>query len=50
MPWAELLRKLTVRTATGWDQSDRYVKIYISDLKGLSDLKQKNVKSSFTAR
>ena len=34
----------------GWDQSDKFVKIYISDINGLSELKQENVKSDFSEK
>ncbi|KAL5484128.1 hypothetical protein EMCRGX_G020576 [Ephydatia muelleri] len=34
-------------TQYGWDQSEKFVKIYISNLPGLNELKQENVKHSF---
>lgn len=34
----------------GWDQSEKFVKIYISSLPGLDTLKQENVHTTFTDR
>ena len=34
----------------GWDQSDKYVKIYISSIAGLDKLSQENVSSEFQQR
>jgi calcyclin binding protein len=34
----------------GWDQSDNYIKIYISDINGLDKVKQDNLKFEFTEK
>ncbi|XP_011402649.1 PREDICTED: calcyclin-binding protein-like [Amphimedon queenslandica] len=35
-------------TSYGWDQSDKFVKIYITDVKGIDNVGADNVKANFT--
>jgi len=34
----------------GWDQSSKYVKIYVSSISGVDELKEENVKANFTEK
>lgn len=35
---------------SGWDQSDKFVKIYITDVPEVNQLKSENIKTNFTER
>lgn len=41
---------LIVMLLSGWDQSDKFVKIYITDLPGLDKLKSEDIKSKFSEK
>ena len=41
---------LNFKTCIGWDQSSKFVKIYVSSIPGLDGIKEENVTATFTEK